>query len=346
MAQRMTKPVKTFSIGFYDQDYSELQYARMVAERYGTDHHEEIVNPDDENFILSLVRQFDEPFADSSAIPTYYVSRMAKKWVTVVLSGDGGDELFGGYTRYIDAPIVGRTSWLPRIIKQSLFLNLVKVIPEWFPGINTLRYISVDDDARYIRKLSKGISSIHADIFSHEICEQVATTDPSAIMQSYLLSMNGKDNVSRRQYLDTKTYLPGDILTKVDRMSMMVSLEARVPMLDHHLVEFAATIPPELKVNGITTKYILKKVAERLLPKEVIYRPKMGFAIPANIWIKREWSEMSHELVLGKRALDRQHFNPKFLRRIMLEHRWGRRDHSYLIWTLMILELWLREMID
>ena len=346
MAEHMSEPVKTFSIGFKNLKYNELPYARMVAERYGTDHHEEIVNPDAESIIMDLIRQFDEPFADSSAIPTYYVSKMAKKWVTVVLSGDGGDEFFGGYDRYLDGSIVKYTSWIPKAFRELVFLNLSKILPEWFPGVNTLRHISGDDNDRYIRKLSKGISTSYGDVFSREISEKVGSSDPSPVMLNYLSTLAGKDQLTKRQYLDIKTYLPGDILTKVDRTSMMVSLEARVPILDHHLVEFAATIPPQLKVKGMTSKYLFKKAAERLLPKEVIYRPKMGFAIPIGTWIKGEWSDMSHELVLGQRSLARKNFNPRFIKRIMSEHFWGRRDHSYLIWTLMILELWFREMID
>jgi asparagine synthase (glutamine-hydrolysing) len=346
MARHMTEPVKTFSIGFENQKYNELPYARMVAEKYGTDHHEEIVSPDAESIVLDLVRQFDEPFADSSAIPTYYVSRMAKKWVTVVLSGDGGDELFGGYDRYLDRPIVRYGSQIPKAARRALFSNISKILPEWFPWINIARRISLDDNAQYIHELSRGVSSIHQEIFSREIAEQIDTTDPSVLMLQILESLDGTDHLTKRQYLDTKTYLPGDILTKVDRMSMMVSLEARVPILDHQLVEFAAKIPPALKLKGITKKYLFKKAAERLLPKELIYRPKMGFAMPVQYWIKREWSDMSYGLVLGERALARRNFNPKFLHRIMNEHRWGRRDHSFTIWTLMVLELWFREMID
>ncbi len=346
MARQMGEPVKTFSIGFENQSFNELKYARMVAEKYGTDHHEEIVNPDAESIILDLVRQFDEPFADSSAIPTYYVSKMAKKFVTVVLSGDGGDELFGGYNHYLEGNLTRYASLIPDCIKKAVLLNITKVIPEWSPGINTLRSIACNDNERFVRKYSKGLSTLHNEIFSLEICEQVATTDPSDTILQYTKQMSGRDNLSKMQYLDTKTYLPCDILTKVDRTSMMVSLESRVPILDHHLVEFAATIPPELKIQGKNTKYILKKAAERLLPREVLYRPKQGFAVPMRTWIKKDWSEMAHELVLGDRAVERNNFNPKYLDTVMSEHRWGRRDHSYIIWTLMMLELWYREMID
>jgi asparagine synthase (glutamine-hydrolysing) len=346
MAKNMSEPVKTFSIGFENQNYNELQYARMIAERYSTDHHEEIVKPDAESIISDLVQQFDEPFADSSAIPTYYVSKMTRNSVVVALSGDGGDELFGGYDRYLDGFPVHITSWLPDALRKYLFMNLSRMMPEWFPGVSTLRYSAVNDDERYIWKISKGMSVIHEDVFSEDFKQSLITTDPSSALISYLQYLKDKDTLSRRQYLDTKTYLPGDILTKVDRTSMLVSLEARVPILDHKLVEFAATIPPNIKIKGRTRKYLLKKTAERLLPMDAIYRKKMGFAVPIAQWINKEWRDLSQELVLGKRALLRGNFNPKFLTRIMNEHRWGRRNHEYLIWTLMVLELWYREFID
>lgn len=346
MARHSNRPVKTFSIGFTNQKYNELKYARMVADRYGTEHYEEIVTPDAESIITDLVRQFDEPFADSSAIPTYYVSRMARKWVTVVLSGDGGDELFAGYTHYLRSPITRYTNWIPRAVKKNVLLNLTKIMPEWSPCINTLRHISCDENERLIKKYSKSLSILHKDIFSQQLSEKVDSTDPSPALLKYLDRVKDKDELTKLQYLDTKTYLPGDILTKVDRTSMLVSLEARVPILDHHLVEFAATIPPELKLKGMTTKYLFKKAAERLIPREAIYRPKQGFAVPIDSWIKKEWSDMSNELVLGERAMARQNFNPKFLKRIMSEHSWGRRNHSHIIWTLMMLELWYREKIE
>ena len=225
-------------------------------------------------------------------------------------------------------------------------MRLGRSLPESFPGTSTFRYIASDDDSRYIWKMAKRMSVIHADIFSKEIRERVSSTDPAPAFLQYTNSLHGQDKITRRMYLDLKTYLPGDIMTKVDRMSMAVSLETRAPILDHLLVEYAATIPPEMKVNGATTKYIWKKAAERFLPKEIIYREKQGFAIPMSYWIKKEWSEIADELVLGDRALARRNFNPIFLRNLVQEHRVGRRDNSYLIWTLMILELWYREYID
>ncbi len=346
MAKNMAEPVKTFSIGFDHERFTEFRYARMVAERYGTDHHEEIVTPDAEGILPDLVRQFDEPFADSSMIPTYYVSKIAKKRVTVALSGDGGDELFGGYDRYRTSRLGRYADRFPLGARKRVLGRLGSLFPEWFPAVHTVRYLSCSDDERYLSMLSKGLSDIHRKVFHPGLLGEIGTSDPSPVMIEHLASVRGKDSLTRRQYLDVKTYLPGDILTKVDRTSMLVSLEARVPILDHHLVEFAATIPPEMKVRGMDTKYLFKKVAERLVPKAAVYRPKMGFSIPAGAWIRREWSEMSHDLVLGKRAMERSYFEPSFLRNLMAEHRWGRRDNSYLIWTLMILEMWHRERID
>jgi asparagine synthase (glutamine-hydrolysing) len=345
MAKHMGEPVKTFSIGFENQSYNELEYARTVSKRFGTEHHEEVVKPDADSIIMDLVRSFDEPFADSSAIPTFYVSRMARKHVTVALSGDGGDELFGGYGRYRDSWFGDCSRFIPKSVK-SLMMQLGRSLPESSLGVSTLRYIALDDDSRYIWKMAKGLSVVHSDIFSKEIKERVSSTDPAPAFLEYMLSNNGMDKLTRRMYLDLKTYLPGDIMTKVDRMSMSVSLETRAPILDHLLVEYASKIPSEKKVNGKTPKYIWKKAAERLLPKEIIYREKQGFAIPISYWIKKEWSEIADELVLGHRALSRRNFNGKFLRNLVREHRVGRRDNSYLIWTFMILELWYREYID
>lgn len=346
MARQMGSPVKTFSIGFDEAKYNELPYARMVAQKYATDHHEEIVRPDAEEVIPYLIRMFDEPFADSSAIPTYYVSRLARRHVTVALSGDGGDELFGGYDRYLDSELAGNTDRLPHLLRQGLFGLPAQLLPESFPGINRLRYLAADPDERYLMKMTKGISIIHANVFSHELIREAGGSDPAAALRAIWGQVAGLDRITRRQYLDTRTYLPGDIMTKVDRATMFVSLEARAPILDHKFVEFSATVPVEYKVRNRTAKYLLKQLAYKLLPKELIDRPKMGFAMPVAQWINREWLEMSHDLVLGSKALSRGNFNHTYLARIMAEHRRGRRDHSYLIWTLMVLEMWYRSHID
>jgi asparagine synthase (glutamine-hydrolysing) len=346
MARQMGEPVKTFSIGFDDEKYNELPYARMVAKRYGTDHHEEIVKPDAEEILSGLITVFDEPFADSSAIPTYYVSRLARRHVTVALSGDGGDEIFAGYDRYLDSPLSGRTDRIPQAARRCVFGNMARLLPEWFYGINTLRYLAADEDARYVFKMTGGLSARYPEVFSKELVQEVGSGDPAPALQHYFDRVQGLDTITRRQYADVKRYLAGDILTKVDRTSMLVSLETRAPLLDHRLAEFAATIPTALKVRDRSLKHVLKTLARKYLPAELIDRPKMGFAVPVAQWINHEWLDISQELVLGERALRRDNFNPRYLQRVIDEHRSGRRNHGSSIWALMVLEMWYRMFID
>jgi asparagine synthase (glutamine-hydrolysing) len=346
MARQTNSPVKTFSIGFEEDRYNEVAYARMVARHYRTDHHEEIVKPDAEEVISDLIRVFDEPFADSSAIPTYYVSRLARRHVTVALSGDGGDELFAGYDRYLDSHLSGRLDRIPQPARQAVLGRIARALPEGFFGINTLRYLAANADERYAIKMTGGLSQRFQRVFSRDLMEAAGGGDPSPALLQYLKRDTGLDSITRRQYADVKRYLPGDILTKVDRASMLVSLEARAPLLDHKLAEFAATIPTAVKVHGRTLKHVLKSIARRYLPAEMIDRPKMGFAVPVAEWINREWRDMSQDLVLGRRAIARGNFNPRYLRLIMDEHRRGRRNHGTAIWTLMVLEMWYRRYIE
>lgn len=346
MARQMGEPVKTFSIGFSDEKFNELPYARMVAQRYQTDHHEEIVEPDAEEVLNDLILLFDEPFADSSAIPTYYVSRMARKHVTVALSGDGGDEIFAGYGRYLDSVIADYTDRIPQVLRTAVTGGLSSILPEGWKGVKTLRYLAASKDERYIQKMTKDLSARFRQVFSTELQHLSAGGDPSHALRNLLPQLGRLDAISRRQYLDVKGYLAGDILTKVDRTSMLVSLETRAPLLDHKLAEFAATIPSHIKIKGRERKYVLKKLAERYLPHELIHRPKMGFAIPLGRWINNEWRDMSQELVLGQRAQQRNNFQYTYLNWIMTEHRSGRRDHSHAIWALMVLEMWYRSFVD
>ncbi len=345
MAKHSREPVKTFSIGFEEPEYNELASARRVAEHFHTEHHEEIVRPEAEKDVLALVRQFDEPFADSSMLPTYYVARMARKRVTVALSGDGGDELFAGYLRYRVPAGMRAVNALPAGLRNALLAPIARSLPPGAPGVDRIRNLLGTADEQYLRHMTRGLQQTRVEVFSDEIAGR-ADTDPTRLARPFLDKVAGADPLTRRQYLDTHTYLPGDILAKVDRTSMLVSLESRAPLLDHVLAEFAATIPVDMRMKGMTTKYILKKVAERLMPRELVYRPKMGFGIPIGYWLKKEWAASSEDLVLGKRALLRGTFRPEFLRRIMHEHHAGRRDNSSMIWTLMMLELWWREKMD
>ena len=236
MARASSRPVKTFSIGFEQQEFNELPHARRVAEHLGTEHHELIVRPEADALIDGIVRSFDEPFADSSAIPTYYVSKMAREHVTVVLSGDGGDELFAGYSRYQRASSGGPLAKLPRAMRSGLFGNVSKLLPMGFFAKSFLHDLSLDEDSRYIHHATVGLSEWHADLFRKDFAAGVGRTDPSPVMARYLAEKSQHDATTRRMYADIMTYLPADIMTKVDRMSMAVSLEARAPLLDHVFV--------------------------------------------------------------------------------------------------------------
>lgn len=343
MAKHSRERVKTFSIGFEEAEYNELPYARRVAEHFGTEHYEEVVRPDAERDVMALVRQFDEPFADSSMIPTYYVSRAARKRVTVALSGDGGDELFAGYPRYLDGTATRAANRVPAFLRDALLGRIARAMPAGAKGIDRLRDLLGTPDEQYVRQMTRGLSLAGRDVFAPDFLRRLDHRDPSYVAAPFLSAARGWDVLSRRQYLDTHTYLPGDILTKVDRASMMVSLECRAPILDHELAEFAATIPAELRLQGMTSKYLLKKVAERLMPAEMVHRPKMGFSVPVAYWLKKEWAARSEEILLGKTALERGVFREAFLRRVVSEHRFGKRDNSSMIWSLMMLELWWGE---
>ncbi|HET6348995.1 MAG TPA: asparagine synthase (glutamine-hydrolyzing) [Candidatus Krumholzibacteria bacterium] len=346
MARHSLSPVKTFSIGFEEKAYNELEYAREVAAHFNTEHHEEVVLPDAENDVPALVRQFDEPFADSSMIPTYYVCRSARRHVTVALSGDGGDELFAGYLRYVDPANVRAVDRIPAPVRNALFAPVAHMLPEGTKGIDRLRDMLGTADEQYVRRMTQGLPNMHRTVFTDSMAKRV-DTDPSHVAAPFLaVAAAGANTLSRRQYLDIHTYLAGDILSKVDRTSMKVSLECRAPLLDQELAAFAATIPPELRMRGMTTKYILKKVAERLMPAEMVHRPKMGFAVPVAHWLRDQWAGTSHDLILSPRVLERGIFRETFLRRIVDEHGAGKRDNSYMMWSLMMLEMWFRECFD
>jgi len=348
MATLSDEPVKTFSIGFEDPRFNELPYARMVASKFGTEHHEEIVTPNAETILPAIVDNFDEPFADSSAIPTYYVSRLARQFVTVALSGDGGDELFAGYTRYVDDPGPRRFDRLTTPGLRKMFSKLFSgALPPFFPGALRIRdYLAWSADYRYIVRMCKGICEYYSKVFSDELLRDIPDPNPASGYLKLLEGVGCADSISRRQYLDIQTYLPCDILTKVDRMSMLNSLECRSPLLDSEVAAFASRLPVSLKVQDETGKIFLKKLARKHLPRELLNRPKTGFAIPISHWINKEWLDISEDLVLGPLALSRGNFRKKFLLDIIREHRQETRDHSSLIWALMVLEMWYRKFID
>lgn len=347
MARHMGQPVKTFSIGFREDSYDELKYARLTAEKFGTDHHEFIVTPDICSIVDELAWHFDEPFADSSAIPTYMVSKLARDYVTVILSGDGGDELFAGYTRYVVDRKREGFARLPKPLRESVMRPLSERLPHATWGRNYLHNVSLDPVARYLDSVSVFSSLNRKSLYNPDFSRKIdASGYAGKLFQELTGNIRSDEPLDRLLYLDSKTYLPGDILVKVDRMSMAVSLEARAPLLDHKLIEFVARIPASLKLAGLETKYLLKKAVQDLIPSEILHRPKMGFGVPIQEWINQQLRSRLRETLTEPRTRQRGYFDPHYVDVLLDEHERGRRDHSMGLWALFMLELWNRQFLD
>jgi asparagine synthase (glutamine-hydrolysing) len=349
MARASSKPVKTFSIGFSHDDFNEAHYARIVAEYFNTEHHELVLAPNVLETVEKLTSSLEEPFGDSSMLPTYFVSCMARKHVTVALSGDGGDELFAGYDRYAinlrwrefeRIPL-----WARDLYRQQVFPRL----PQNLRGRRLSYNVCLPWQERYVDSISF-IPSIERDmpLLSGDFREVLrACGNPENVMYKYFQEAPAADPVSQMLYVDTKTYLVGDILTKVDRMSMATSLEVRVPILDHLFVEWVTGLPASWKLRGRQQKYILRKLAERVgVPRQAMDRPKQGFAVPLVHWMRNELKGLIQSVLLEPRALQRGYFNPKSVRCLLEEHFEERRNHSHEIWRLLMLELWHRNVLE
>jgi asparagine synthase (glutamine-hydrolysing) len=347
MAQAVKGPVRTFSIGFDEADFDELTYAREVARRYGTDHTEFVVKPDALEAMPRLAWQFDEPFADSSALPTYYVSKITREHVTVALSGDGGDENFAGYLRYAQALTLHEwLDFLPGLLARPLFRMVSSLQPAGSRGQAYLELRGQDPIARYFQMVTYQRSETLRKLLTPDAQRKVV---PEVNADSFcrVARLGGTpDYISTLQYLDIHTYLPEDILTKVDRTSMLVSLEARVPLLDHVLMEFLATMPTTLKLHNGNGKAILKRAMANQLPSGVLNRRKMGFGVPLVAWFRGETTDYTRDILLGRRARERGLFKPDVVARLLENHRAGRRDQSAQIWSLLAFEAWARQWLD
>jgi len=352
MAQEASEKVRTFSIGFEEQDFSELHHARRVAEWVGADHHEFIVRPDAIEILPLLVEHYGEPYADSSAVPTYYVARETRKHVTVALNGDGGDESFAGYERYAAMQLAENYRKVPEFVRKSVNAG-VGLIPTSELGRSRLRSgkrfleaASLPKVDRYLRWVSifdaAAKSSLYSDAFKSETTSGYA----KSLLEPWFLRANGSGFVDASLLADLMTYLPNDLLVKVDIATMAVSLEARSPFLDHHVIEFAASLPEKFKLRGLTTKYLLKKVLRKLLPSENLDRRKMGFGVPIGHWFRDKMQPFLREVVLSEKALNRGLFKPEIVRQLVDQHTEGKRDYSHQLWTLLMLELWFQRFID
>lgn len=352
MAQESSEKVKTFSIGFEEQDFSELHHARRVAEWVGADHHEFIVRPDAIEILPLLVEHYGEPYADSSAVPTYYVARETRKHVTVALNGDGGDESFAGYERYAAMQLAENYRKVPEFVRKSVNVG-VGLIPtselsrsRLRSGKRFLEAASLPKVDRYLRWVSVFDAAAKSSLYSEAFKSETTSGYAKSLLEPWFVRANGSGFVDASLLADFMTYLPNDLLVKVDIATMAVSLEARSPFLDHHVIEFAASLPEKFKLRGLTTKYLLKKVLRKLLPSENLDRRKMGFGVPIGHWFRGKMQPFLREVVLSEKASKRGLFKPEIVRQLVDQHTEGKRDYSHQLWTLLMLELWFQRFID
>jgi asparagine synthase (glutamine-hydrolysing) len=350
MARACSKPVKTFSIGFRAEQFNESRYARQVAERFGTDHHELIIDPNIEDMLEYLSSMMEEPFGDSSMLPTYYACRMAGREVKVALSGDGGDELFAGYDRYRIAMEWRRKLAPVRRYAGPIYREQIyALLPAGMYGKNLAWNASLNERDRYLDSVSF-LPVLHREqqLFTDDFVKKArGLPDPLVEWRQIYDGAPASDQLSRLLYLDSKTYLSADILTKVDRMSMATSLEVRVPMLDHEFVEWATSLPVEWKFRAGTQKYILKKLAERLeIPPELLHRKKQGFQLPLVEWMRDGSKTHFWRVLMEPRTLQRGYFKPAAVSSLIDEHVRGRRNRSGMLWRMLVLELWHRNFME
>ncbi len=347
MARAAGRPIKTFSIGFDEADFDELTYARQVAARYGTDHFEMVVKPDVMSVLPRLAWQFDEPFADASAVPTYCVSKITREHVTVALSGDGGDEGFAGYRRYAEAVAVHeRLDRLPFSLLKPVLRRLGSLRQEGARAKASLEHLGRSPIDRYHRMMTYASdAALQTLLDPAALGGQAPRTGPEAF-RALADRASTVDYVSRLQYIDIHTYLPDDILAKVDRTSMLTSLETRVPLLDHVLMEQVAAIPSHVKLREGVGKHILKEVMRPHLPAEILQRRKMGFGVPLAIWLRKDLRDFAHDVLLDARSRQRGIVRPASVEALLQRHLTGDRDYSSQLWSLICFELWCRNWWD
>jgi asparagine synthase (glutamine-hydrolysing) len=351
MSELCSGPVKTFSIGFPNKEYDETRYARMVAERYATDHEEMIVEPDAIAVIPKLVWHYGEPFADMSAVPTYYVSQITRRKVTVALNGDGGDEAFMGYGRYDTCRRISAFDWMPSAVRSAA----LSAIPRLPRIVNRRHGNRLSTIAEFIRGVNRPASQRYAftiTYFMDYMKREGYTQDMSEFIAGSALDLlepyfeAAPTLVSGANWADIHTYLPDDLMVKVDVASMAHGLESRSPLLDHVFMEWAMTIPESIKLAGGVTKALFKKAMERYLPHELLYRPKMGFGCPVDHWFRAELKDMAYDILLSDTATGRGIFRKDYVTQLLEEHVSARTSHHTRLWALLMLELWFRMWVD
>ncbi len=345
---------QTFSIGFQESTYNELPFARSVANKFGTQHREEILKPDILDLAYKLISHLDEPLGDFSIFPTFLVSQMARKHVKVVLSGDGGDEVFGGYDTYVAQNMARTYQFLPAVMRQRILPSILDRLPPR-PAkkgfINKAkRFVeggALPSHLQHTRWMMFMNQANKQDLYSGAMLDYIADASVESTLGSYFAQAEAEDfdPLAQQQFVDIKTYMAENILTKVDRMSMAASIEARVPLLDHRIVEFGVNLPASLKMNGGNTKSVLRQVMADRLPADVLNKPKEGFSIPIKHWLRGPLNPLMMELLSPERVSQRNYFNPETVTRWIGEHMAGRVNHSHRLWALMVFELWQQNVL-
>ncbi len=348
MAGQSEHPVTTCSIGFDSERFDEVQYARQVASLFKTDHHEFTVRANVADNLVGIARYFDEPFADPSFVPTYFVSQLARQKVTVALAGDGGDENFAGYSKYRTDQIENRLRCLfPGPLRRSVFPSMAQMAgsmnnPILRKAQSLLGTLAMEADQAFFTTNCFFRQNLWNELVRGDLKRDTKGYDPADITKGHYQNADAEGHLGKILYTDIKTYLPGDILVKVDRMSMANSLETRAPLLDYRVVEYAANIPSALKLNGREKKYILKHAFEKLLPKDVLYRKKMGFSVPLANWLRNELFELADDVFGKKESGLAQCFDMNKVRELWLNHQRGQDQHTQELWSMIAFELWWR----
>ncbi len=353
MSRLMREPVKTFSVGFEDDQYNELPYARTIADKYGTDHREFILRPNAVEVLPKIVWHYNEPFADASAIPIYYISKVAKEYIKVVLNGDGGDELFAGYDRYLISSIANRLEVIFRPFLAKVMFRLIRKIPQGIGRYNLIwilkRFLQgyeTPPEIRHSTWLCSFDNETKNRLYTDEFLHETKENNSLDLLRALFNNAEANSFLEKMLYSDFKMYLPDDLLTKVDVASMANSIEVRSPFLDHEFVEFMASVPAEFKLKGFSLKYLLKEAFRSELPDAILYRKKMGFAVPLDRWFRGELKDFMRDILLSHRALQRGYFRRDFIENMIKEHLENRWNWQYQIYNLLMLELWHREFID
>lgn len=348
MAETSASPVVTTSIGFAEHAYDELAHATTVADHLKVRQYTHIVSPDIEQLLPKLAWHFDEPFADSSAVPTYYVSAAAREHVTVALSGDGGDELWAGYARHAVEQQEHRARRALGDVGSALIGRAAQLLPLSMKGVRALRHLGLEAGAALAAKHAYGMfePAMKGLVYDDGFAARVSGFDPLEPLRARYAACPSTDPLERSMYVDVHTYLHDDIMTKVDRMSMAVSLESREPLLDHRLLEFAASVPPALKLRNGVRKYLLRRVLANRVPASILERGKQGFDAPVGEWLRGPLAPMLQDMIGSQRFRERGIFAPAAVARLAAAHRTGREDHRHRLWQLLMLELWFRQFVD